>query len=298
MIDIIIPTDAEYEKILETLFSICVQTIREKIKVYIIVTKFDERYENIKKIFENKLDMIIVYLEDTNLGIARNKGIEISQNPYILFLNSGDRIYHGYSLKILLDSIEDNDISYGIEVLQKDDGNIIYNNSIKNKLNSKLYKREFIEKNNILFNNIDKYSEIAFDILTSKLTEKICFIDEYIVFNKEENNFEFYDFKKYIENIEWLIKEYKKRNLLDKVIALEINSVIIYSYFEYLKYIKNKDVNKICKWLNDIMNLYNKYKDLLTIDDIENEYLYYYSKQSCVIPNLTLNDFIKKFIID
>lgn len=297
MIDIIIPVYENYDKILKTLFSICIQTIKEKIKVYIIDIGTNNEYENIKKIFKNKLNITIVHLEKIcKLGIARNKGIEISKNPYIFFLNSGDKIYHGYSLEILLNSIEDNDIAYGIATLAKDDETVIYDNSIKNSLNSKLYKREFIINNNIFFNSIEKYNELSFNILAFKLTEKVSFIDEYISLYKE-GNYVINDLKKYIENMEWLIKEYQKRNLSKKIIALEANSVIIYTYFKYLKYIRYNGIEELFKWLNNIKNWYFEYRELVTTEEIEKEYLFYYNNQDCIIPNLSLNDFIEKIYL-
>ena len=106
MIDLIIPV-YNAEKTLElTLMSIKMQTIIDKITVYLID---DFSKDNYDEILNNHKDINIIYKKlEKNSGpaVARQKGIDISSNKYIMFIDADDLFYDTDSVKRLYETIE------------------------------------------------------------------------------------------------------------------------------------------------------------------------------------------------
>ena len=141
MIDIIVLNNGK--GIEETLLSIYTQTIKNKIKVYIVG---DRPIKHIKE-FEKRLDIEKVKCSNS-LGEMKSLGLEKSNNEYIMFINSGSMFYNPLSLEKIYDMRDKYDIVLGKVV------NEICDYSFYN-VQGNLYKREFIKKEKIKFNDSD-----------------------------------------------------------------------------------------------------------------------------------------------
>ena len=72
MIDIIIPAYNAHNTIKKTLISICMQTVKDKINVYIIDDCSNEDYKEIINIFKDKINIKYYKLkENSGPGVAR-----------------------------------------------------------------------------------------------------------------------------------------------------------------------------------------------------------------------------------
>ena len=90
MIDIIIPIYNARKTLELTLMSIKLQTIINKINIYLIDDNSSEDYKDILNKYK---DMNIIYIKlDKNNGpaVARQKGIEMSSSKYIMFIDADD----------------------------------------------------------------------------------------------------------------------------------------------------------------------------------------------------------------
>ena len=277
MIDIIIPVYNARKTLELTLMSIKLQTIIDKINIYLID---DDSSEDYKDILNKYKDMNIIYIKlDKNNGpaVARQKGIEMSSSKYIMFIDADDLLYDADSIKKLYNKIEeDYDYVVGITIDEKQNTQIMN----ESDLHGKIYKREFLLKNNIKFNNTRVHENNYFNnlVLLCEPKQKEILENVYIYvdnkdsitnINKEK---EFDNLEIYISNIKEIIEEATKRNI-------EKDLIIKYLIMK-LKYI-NRIYNKLSEkqqeifknWLKKYDIKLEKYINNTQYDEIYNELL-------------------------
>ena len=277
MIDIIIPVYNARKTLELTLMSIKLQTIIDKINIYLIDDNSSEDYKDILNKYK---DMNIIYIKlDKNNGpaVARQKGIEMSSSKYIMFIDADDLLYDADSIKKLFNKIEeDYDYVVGITIDEKQNTQIMN----ESDLHGKIYKREFLLKNNIKFNNTRVHEDNYFNNLVllcepkqKELLENIYIYvdnkDSITNINKEK---EFENLEIYISNIKEIIEEATKRNI-------EKYLIIKYLIMK-LKYI-NRIYNKLSEkqqeifknWLEKYDIKLEKYINNTQYDKIYNELL-------------------------
>ena len=163
LISIIIPIYNAKEYIKECADSI-VNEITEQMEVIFIddgsTDSSKEVYDKYKDIKEVK----IIKQENHGVSYTRNRGIEEATGKFIMFVDIDDYLKSGWS-KILLNNIEENDdyiiISKSIsnQEYEKEEilkgclgiGEIELNNSRIMSPSSKIYRKEFLKKENIKF---------------------------------------------------------------------------------------------------------------------------------------------------
>ena len=277
MIDIIIPIYNARKTLELTLMSIRLQTIINKINIYLIDDNSSEDYKDILNKYK---DMNIIYIKlDKNNGpaVARQKGIEMSSSKYIMFIDADDLLYDADSIKKLYNKIEeDYDYVVGITIDEKQNTQIMN----ESDLHGKIYKREFLLKNNIKFNNTRVHEDNYFNnlVLLCEPKQKEILENVYIYvdnkdsitnINKEK---EFENLEIYISNIKEIIEEATKRNI-------EKDLIIKYLIMK-LKYI-NRIYNKLSEkqqeifknWLEKYDIKLEKYINNTQYDKIYNELL-------------------------
>ena len=277
MIDIIIPIYNARKTLELTLMSIRLQTIINKINIYLIDDNSSEDYKDILNKYK---DMNIIYIKlDKNNGpaVARQKGIEMSSSKYIMFIDADDLLYDADSIKKLFNKIEeDYDYVVGITIDEKQNTQIMN----ESDLHGKIYKREFLLKNNIKFNNTRVHEDNYFNnlVLLCEPKQKEILENVYIYvdnkdsitnINKEK---EFENLEIYISNIKEIIEEATKRNI-------EKDLIIKYLIMK-LKYI-NRIYNKLSEkqqeifknWLEKYDIKLEKYINNTQYDKIYNELL-------------------------
>ena len=100
MIDIIIPAYNAHEHIKCTLVSVAMQTIKDKVNVYIIDDGSKKNYNKIVELFKDKINIKELTIEkNSGPGVARQFGIDSSDGEYILFLDSDDLLYNKFSFE-------------------------------------------------------------------------------------------------------------------------------------------------------------------------------------------------------
>ena len=151
-----------------------------------IIKKWENEYPNIIKVFDQK---------NMGVGKTRNKGIEVSTGDYITFIDADDYIDVDF-IQVLLDNALDNDIIISGYRRIDENGNVIFSQKLKSNdwskfkqvtIWSKLYKKEFLIKNSIMFNDLKIGEDIVFSISTYVHASKINTI-EYIGYNNVYNS--------------------------------------------------------------------------------------------------------------
>lgn len=266
MIDIIIPAYNAHKTISKALLSICMQTIKNKINVYIIDDCSDHDYKKIINKFKDRIN-ITQYKLDKNSGpgVAKQYGLDHSNGEYIYFLDADDMFIDIYSLETLLKNISNNDIICGNVYYENYDNTILtISNDFSFQLHGKLYKREYIDKNNFHFNNCRNGNDNCFNRLLKIGTDKYSYINSDVLLcscTKESitNNIEDYCYNEVpilCKNMLWMAEEADKRGFNKYKIVYELYNELVHFFKIYTKYFKIK--NDIVRLEDSFTKLYDK----------------------------------------
>lgn len=202
MIDIIIPIYNASSTLSKTLESISNQKINVKYNVYLIDDCSNDNYDEIINKFNNL--NIIYHRLDKNVGagLARQKGIEISKSKFIVFLDSDDLFYDNNSLNKLYTNIIDN-YDYVIGYTYDEAREMFLLN--EGDLHGKIYRRKFINDNDIRFNNTRYHEDNFFNNLFLACSPRIKKIEDNIYYYVKNANSLTGDKTKEFERLEILL---------------------------------------------------------------------------------------------
>ena len=306
MIDIIIPAYNSHETIKKSLYSICYQTISNKIKVYLINDKSDYSYKEIVVFFKKYINIREIDLdENVGPGLAREIGIQKSKSKYIMFMDSDDVFASPTAVKDIYDEINNNKLDLCIgRFVECKESYFIQHNYDDIWLHGKIYRRSFLEKNNIHFNNTRVNEDNYFNQCILLSNPKMKYIDLPIYFwmyNPKSitriNNSE-YKYKSiidYIDNMNNALLFGVNNNKNKNLIANKVVSVMYAIYYYYIEY---QDNNFLVHSKN-IKMIFMKYKDYcINIDNIKNNQYEYainsLTKTKILESNLSFIDFLKE----
>lgn len=281
MIDLIIPIYNAKNTLDLTLMSIKMQTILNKIKVYLIDDCSEDNYD---EIINNYKDMNIIYKKlDKNSGpaVARQVGMDISSSDYIMFIDADDLFYDADSVKKLYSEIEKG-FDYVIGITYEEKRKIKIMN--ESDLHGKIYRRNFIEKNKIKFNNTRFHEDNYFNNLVlacEPLIKKIFDFVYIYVYNEEsitniQKEKEFERLEILLSNMRQLLDKSKKRNCNRKIIAYLMFIKVKYFNQIYLEFTKEQK-EKFKLWIKKYNLKIEKYLERTDLEEIYDEMLKEYS---------------------
>ena len=214
-ISIIIPIYNVEEYIEDTLNSLLNQTIIKDMEILMIDDgSFDGSRYIIEKYSLDYENFYAYHKENEGPGIARNFGIDLAKGEYIHFLDSDDYVLpntYEKAYEIAKNNNSDFLSLFGVRMRRYNiTDSYIYNNAFKNIIGTidsakledmpeliwdtfvtnKLYKKEFLEKNNLKFIKEKKYYEdVIFALGAYGLAEKISLTkDIFYYWRKRENS--------------------------------------------------------------------------------------------------------------
>ena len=318
MIDIIIPAYNAHDTIEKSLLSILIQSEINNINVYIVndcskndYSYFIKKYKNYMNIHELKLK------KNKGPGFARNYGIKHSNGKYIFFLDSDDMIYSHFSIKLLFDTIENQNVDVVVSSFAQE---IDYNNYISINTNNiwnhgKMYRREFLEKNSIYFNEKRTNEDLYFNYMVELIGAKYFYINDitYIWQNNDKsitrcnnNEYRYKALLDYNSSILNVVMDAENRNIAESQIAKVLFFGIVQMYYAYLRFIESNEIEYAKKLLDSIKEnvcKYDYYKDKIIKEDklniLKNELEKSFNSDldSLVFPKVSFEEFLKKAVI-
>lgn len=281
MIDLIIPIYNAKNTLDLTLMSIKMQTILNKINVYLIDDCSEDNYD---EIINNYKDMNIIYKKlDKNSGpaVARQVGMDISSSDYIMFIDADDLFYDADSVKKLYSEIEKG-FDYVIGITYEEKRKIKIMN--ESDLHGKIYRRKFIEDNQIRFNNTRFHEDNYFNNLVlacEPLIKKIFDFVYIYVYNEEsitniQKEKEFERLEILLSNMRQLLDESKKRNCNREKIAYLMFIKVKYFNQIYLEFTKEQQ-EEFKLWIKKYNLKIEKYLERTDLEEIYDEMLKEYS---------------------
>lgn len=270
MVDIIIPVYNSRDTLSRTLASIAYQNTNYDFKVTIIDDSSDEAYDDIIDIYKNLININLLRL-DKNMGPgrARQFGLDNTSNPYIVFIDSDDIFSSPDSIDFMVSNIisRDDDVLVTTFLEETRDGFIEKKNDTV-WFHGKIYKREFLESNNIRFNGYRVNEDTGFNTLVFMYDLKYDYIDfkTYIWCNNQnsitrKNNYEF-AFKGcewFAKNMLWALEVAMSRNLNPNKIGYNAYMAMCSTYFMYASFHKNYTFKNVLPSVRKIINIYRNY---------------------------------------
>ena len=188
MLDIIIPAYNAHKTIDYTLMSIAIQ-IYKNYKVTIVNDNSDKDYSSFIDKYSKFFDVKEIKL-DKNVGPGKSRqiGIDNTSSKYILFVDSDDILYSPYSLTKLMNVVSDDyDIIISNFIKERDQKReVVKRDNIW--LHGKLYYRDYLNKNNISFNDSRANEDNGFNRLIILHKPRILYLDSITYLYKENSD--------------------------------------------------------------------------------------------------------------
>lgn len=266
-IDVIIPAYKAQKTIIRTLSSICEQTIRERLNVIIVNDgEPDNDYSSFVTMFSPYLDIHEITLpQNAGPGVARQKGIEEGNSKYFTCIDADDTFYGAIALEGLKKCMEASDVIQCVSgtflQLSEDVQKVLPHNNDMVWMFGKLYKREFIEKYEIKFNNTRANEDTGYNkwvqLLCDNQREQINFTNTavYCWHNKEDSITRINDgqyahdqcFCGWVDNMIYAITNAKKKRPFGSI-NQNIAGIMLNLYFYYIETIAKDEVFKDQNW--------------------------------------------------
>lgn len=271
MVDIIIPTYNAHNTISKTLSSIAYQNNVSNINVYIVNDASEYDYANEISFFNNFLNITELKL-DTNCGpgFARQYGVDNSNSEFIMFIDADDVFSSPSSVKLLLDSIQktNSDIVISTFLEETENLKIVTHSDDSIWLHGKIYRRDFLFKKNIRFNNTYANEDNGFNqlvFLNDSITHTIPDITYFWLFNPNsitrKNNHQYFldGIEGYIYNMTWALEQAINNNCNRNKIADLAFSVLVTAYYYYLHFYELKKSKNFLIWSKELYEIYINY---------------------------------------
>jgi glycosyltransferase involved in cell wall biosynthesis len=273
----------------------------------VLVFDFDGlNYDKEIAFAQKHFDLVIVE-NDKNLGpgLSREKGLRSSDSKYVMFADSDDYFY-GEGLKKILDRLDqDNfDILFSSFRYEKD-GEVKVLCNVTAWLHGKIYRRDFLERNNIHFGDFRTNEDNGFNQLCLLYGPRVVLEDTltYVyrdnpdsVTRKNRVEYKFSGLESFAASHVWGANEYLAHceDCNYASVAQAMYCTLLAMYFYYLEYFRRKDRDKLLAWSKDALVLYLKYEKYF--NDSRKETIQ--AKYSEAYPNATrrisFDDFIMK----
>ncbi len=252
-IDIIIPAYNAQNTIIRCICSIAMQSIIDDVHITIVNDGSDGDYSQVREMF---YDYTVItempYNNNMGPGYARRYGLEHTENPYVMFIDADDTLQGSFALKILRDELDKDEhvaVVSGAFIEETMAGTFLMHNQDMTWMFGKMYKRSFLDKYNITFNDTRSNEDTGFNTLVKLCcnpNERITFHpDIAYVWHASANSitrandcdYSFNgSFVGYTENMIWAIKRLWEKNpkLKDNVnaFACEIMAQLYFYFIE------------------------------------------------------------------
>lgn len=283
LVSIVIPVYNKEKHIKKCIDSVINQTYKN-IELLIID---DGSTDNSGKIISEYNDERIKYFKNNNQGIGktRNFGIKKSNGKYIMFLDSDDyldtNIVKFMLNKILKDKLDmvvcdyyevKNTKNNEIKIINFENCSIMDNPELLLSINlspwNKIYKKSFILKNNIEFDEESKYEDVIFVIDALINAKKIGKIDKalyyYVINENSETSIrdeKVFDILKIIDKIRNKYKDIKYLNeSIDKLTVRILTNYTIQQRYQKDRKIQKRFINDAFKYLKENIKDYKNKK--------------------------------------
>ena len=155
--DLIIPAYNNKLGLYRSLFSLGTES-HELIDVTVVDDASTEDYTSIIDFFKQFISIRLLKLpKNVGPGMARQYGLDHTNNPYVMFLDCGDYYISPDYIKMIIETVNNDPIT-NLFCWGHMRGSIENLGAHHNRMHGKIYKREFLNNHNIRFNPKGSYA--------------------------------------------------------------------------------------------------------------------------------------------
>lgn len=169
MIDLIIPCYNAHDTIERALFSVAIQTEVKNIRVLLINDASEKDYSEVIKKFKGHLEIEeIKHEKNLGVGFARQTGLNAVKAPYFAFMDSDDIFTTSFAFKMLKDVLDQDQncvLVSGSFLEELPEGGYTLKTENMYWTFAKLYRTDFVRRNNISFPPQNQNEDNIFNML-------------------------------------------------------------------------------------------------------------------------------------
>ena len=273
MIDVIIPAYNAHDTICETLSSLVMQSIKDKLNVYIVNDCSSKNYSKIVKKFSSMLNIKEIKTpKNSGPGFSRQLGIDSSNSEYLVFIDSDDVFYDYLSIEKLYNTIvKSNSNVVSGKFIEEVNGGVIIHENDDIWMHAKIFRRSFLDDTNIRFNDTYSNEDTGFNNLI-KLCTTLHLIDDIIYVWRcnpksitRASEYNFWGMEGFAYNICWAIRQAEEKKCNKSKMAKLLYETMLEMYYRYVFYkVIRPDADDVLKWCVDLKKLYLKYENDLS----------------------------------
>lgn len=275
-LDVIIPAYKGHKTIWQTISSIASQTIISDIETTIVndccpggnYQEFVKMFSPYMKIKEVNTD------KNGGPGVARQKGIDSTNNEYIAFIDDDDVFYSATAIETLRNAIEEPVISANGQLAQNSFAYVtspfiesaksmfLHPNGDTIYMHGKLYRRDFLDKYKVHFSELRAGEDVGFNTwvrMLCNMPENLANdIDVVTYLYKDRadsvsriNNYQYqYDkgFCGLVDNLIYAFKHVQSNNIPNSIFNKFLISRMIILYYDYISCLKDMPVFAAQAW--------------------------------------------------
>ena len=313
-ITVVIPAYNAHDTIEQALYSIANQTAKSDIEVIVVNDKSKKGYDSIVKQFNKLMDIRVIDLEvNGGPGVARQKGLEACQTPYITFIDADDIYLDALFLEGVVDFLNKDLNCTNVNatfIEEMEDGKLQNHTNDQTWMFGKIYRVEFLRKNNIGFSHLRANEDLEFNLkiaLKQSDTEYTYFLNDKVVylwkFKKDSitrsNNRDYAYYTGILGYIEAHRRAYIEPNINIELVNQYKQTILPMFYNSYISILherpdEKEKLKEVAKAMADLYHNYVKEEwDKLTVID---KAIIFNSRPlknvEYIIPEINFNQFI------
>lgn len=267
-VDIIIPAYKAQNTILRTVSSIAEQTILNDLTVTIVNDDCPNGdYQKVVKMFAPYMDIREIKLsQNGGPGVARQFGIDNTENEYFTCIDADDTFNGSIALEIMRSAIAENEVikcaSATFLQLGENLQQIVPHQNDMVWMFGKIYRRKFIEDYKIRFNDTRANEDTGFNkwvqLLCNNPNEQIRFVQEPVYYwhNKSDSITRINDgqyaldqcFCGWTDNMIYALENVRKKRPFDGNVMQATVSIMIQLYYYWIETYSRKPVFADQNW--------------------------------------------------
>ncbi len=244
--DIIIPYYKAAETLPRALASVAMQTVAERVAVTVVDDcSEDGQLEAIaEKFWGIGMDIRVIALEENKgPGHARQVGLDATDGDFVFFMDADDTLEGSLALEKLAMTITRDglDIVSGAFIEETETGVMVPHPANMTWVFGKLYRRRFLERFLVRFNDTRANEDVGFNCLCAALTDRVKHVPQTVycwhwaantITRSNGGEYTYaHGHTGFVENMIWVYDEMEKRGLNRELIRDHVATILCRLYF-------------------------------------------------------------------
>lgn len=262
-IDIIIP----YYKAADTLPRALASVAMQSMAGHITVTVVDDcsgdgmLEEIIEKFWGIGMDIQAIALEENKgPGHARQVGLDATRGDYVFFMDADDTLEGSLGIEKLAMTMErdDLDIVSGAFIEETETGVMVAHPVNMTWVFGKLYRRSFLERFDVRFNDTRANEDVGFNCVCAALTDRVKHVPQTVycwhwaantITRANHGEYTYgHGHTGFVENMIWAYDEMARRGLSKRILREHVVSILCRLYFMHESVMANAPDEAAASW--------------------------------------------------